>query len=67
MPLKIDICIVMSKKTIGEFVENRDIYLKIMELGVDYAQGFGVGKITPLADLDSMHQNDTQVRLRLVK
>lgn len=35
---------VMGKKTIAEFVENRMILDKIKELGIDYAQGFEVGR-----------------------
>ncbi|NJM97052.1 MAG: EAL domain-containing protein [Phormidesmis sp. RL_2_1] len=35
-------------QTIAEFVENNDIFLKLKTLGVDYAQGFGVGMPSPL-------------------
>ncbi len=35
---------VMGKKTIAEFVENKMILNKIKELGIDYAQGFEVGR-----------------------
>ena len=62
---------VMGKKTIAEFVENQEIFEKVKELGVDYAQGYGVGAIQPLLELTSTtkqpHQNDTQARLRVVK
>jgi EAL domain-containing protein (putative c-di-GMP-specific phosphodiesterase class I) len=34
---------VMGKKTIAEFVEDQRIFDKLRELGVDYAQGFGIG------------------------
>jgi EAL domain-containing protein (putative c-di-GMP-specific phosphodiesterase class I) len=34
----------MGKKTIAEFVENKEILACLKELGVDYAQGFHVGK-----------------------
>jgi diguanylate cyclase (GGDEF)-like protein/PAS domain S-box-containing protein len=40
---------VMGKKTIAEFVENRNILEKLGELGVDYAQGYGVGRPQPIA------------------
>ncbi|RKZ72050.1 MAG: hypothetical protein DRQ48_01550 [Gammaproteobacteria bacterium] len=35
---------VMGKKTIAEFVENEEILQCLKKLGVDYAQGFHVGK-----------------------
>ncbi len=42
-----DIGHVMGKKTIAEFVENKEILEALREIGVDYAQGFGVSKPTP--------------------
>lgn len=39
---------VMNKKTIAEFVENRRIFHLLDELGIDYAQGSGIGKPVPL-------------------
>ncbi len=38
---------VMGMKTIGEFVENDEILEKLKEIGVDYAQGYGIGKPVP--------------------
>jgi EAL domain-containing protein (putative c-di-GMP-specific phosphodiesterase class I) len=35
---------VMGMKTVAEFVENDDIKQRLKELGVNYAQGYGVGK-----------------------
>jgi diguanylate cyclase (GGDEF)-like protein/PAS domain S-box-containing protein len=35
---------VMGKKTIAEFVENKEILGRLKELGVDYAQGYHMGK-----------------------
>ena len=34
----------LGKQTIAEFVENEEILARIRELGVDYAQGFGIEK-----------------------
>ncbi|SFC99124.1 sensor domain-containing protein [Pseudoalteromonas denitrificans] len=34
----------MNLKTIAEFVENKEIYLKLKEIGVDYAQGYFIDK-----------------------
>jgi EAL domain-containing protein (putative c-di-GMP-specific phosphodiesterase class I) len=42
---------VMDKKTIAEFVENEQIYNLLNVLGVDYAQGYGIGKPVPLDEL----------------
>ncbi len=42
---------IMGKKTIAEFVENEKIFSMLKELGVDYAQGHGIGKAVPLEDL----------------
>ncbi len=35
---------IMGKQTIAEFVENKDIFEKLREIGVDYAQGYAVDK-----------------------
>jgi diguanylate cyclase (GGDEF)-like protein/PAS domain S-box-containing protein len=42
---------IMGKKTIAEFVENEQIFNLLRELGVDYAQGYGIGKPVPLDEL----------------
>lgn len=42
---------VMGKKTIAEFVENDEVLACLNEIGVDYAQGYGVGKPVPLNEL----------------
>ncbi len=42
---------VMGKKTIAEFVENQKILNLLNELGVDYAQGYGIAKPVPLEKL----------------
>ena len=46
-----DIGHVMGKKVIAESVENEAVLEKLREIGVDYAQGFGVGEPRPLAEL----------------
>jgi len=35
-----EIAHLMGKKTIGEFVENKEIFTKLKEIGVDYGQGY---------------------------
>ncbi len=41
---------ITGKKTIAEFVENDVILEALKEIGVDYAQGYGVAPPRPLAD-----------------
>ena len=38
-------------RTIAEFVENDDTLAKLREIGVDYAQGFGIGRPGPLTQV----------------
>jgi len=42
---------VMGKMTIAEFVENDEILSVLRDIGVDYVQGFGIGKPRPLTSL----------------
>ncbi len=42
---------VMGKQTIAEFVENDDILEKLREIGVDYAQGYGIGRPRPIEEI----------------
>ena len=42
---------VMGKKTIAEFVENAAILEKLRKIGVDYAQGYGIGRPRPIDEL----------------
>lgn len=39
---------VLGKKTIAEFVENEQILEVLKEIGVDYAQGYAIGKSKPV-------------------
>ena len=39
-----DIGHVMGMQTIAEFVEDDAILSKLMDIGVDYAQGYGIAK-----------------------
>jgi len=41
----------MGKKTIAEFVENDEILAQLREIGVDYAQGYGIHRPAPLSEL----------------
>ncbi|MFT5503309.1 MAG: diguanylate cyclase (GGDEF)-like protein/PAS domain S-box-containing protein [Gammaproteobacteria bacterium] len=42
---------VMGMKTIAEFVETEEIKNKLIEIGVDCAQGYGIGKPEPFTQL----------------
>jgi diguanylate cyclase (GGDEF)-like protein/PAS domain S-box-containing protein len=46
-----DIGHVMGKKTIAEFVENKAVLEKLQAIGVDYGQGFGIGRPRPINDM----------------
>ena len=39
---------VLNKKTIAEFVENDAVLARLRQLGVDYAQGYGISRPQPL-------------------
>jgi EAL domain-containing protein (putative c-di-GMP-specific phosphodiesterase class I) len=41
----------IGMRTIAEFVESGDTLAKLREIGVDYAQGFGIGKPGPIAEV----------------
>ncbi|MGB5454005.1 MAG: EAL domain-containing protein [Sedimenticolaceae bacterium] len=46
-----DIGHVMGMATIAEFVENDDILDALAAMGVDYVQGYGIGRPVPIDDL----------------
>jgi hypothetical protein len=37
--------------TVAEYVETREIGARVALLGVDYGQGFAIGRPTPLAEI----------------
>ena len=39
----------MGMKTIAEFVENDALHKKLIDMGVDYSQGYGIAKPVPLS------------------
>ena len=41
---------VMGIKTVAEYVENEQILAAIKEIGVDYAQGYGIGYPRPMSE-----------------
>ena len=49
-------------QTIAEYVENDDILARIKEIGIDFAQGYGIGKPAPLEEsLIELMTRDDQV------
>jgi EAL domain-containing protein (putative c-di-GMP-specific phosphodiesterase class I) len=42
---------VMCMETIAEYVETDNLRVKMTDLGVDYGQGFAMGKSQPLEEL----------------
>jgi len=47
-----DIGHTMGKQTIAEFVEDELILERLREIGVDYAQGYGIGRPGPIDQMD---------------
>ena len=48
-------------KTIAEFVENDEIKGMLREIGVNYAQGYGIGKPQPFDKLLKRSTNVTDI------
>lgn len=42
---------VVGTKTVAEFVENDEILARLRDIGIDYAQGYGIGRPGPLSEL----------------
>ena len=51
---------VLGKQTIAEFVENDAIREKLREIGVDYAQGYGIGRPQPIEEMVNMQTADSE-------
>ena len=43
----------MGKKTVAEFVENRQVMEILSEIGVDYAQGYAIGRPKTIVELET--------------
>jgi len=54
---------VMGMQTIAEFVENDEIKDMLREIGVNYAQGYGIGKPQPFDKLLGRSSNLTNINL----
>jgi EAL domain-containing protein (putative c-di-GMP-specific phosphodiesterase class I) len=47
----------LGRKTVAEFVENKEILQFLRENGVDYAQGYYVGRPMPVENLSIAKEN----------
>ncbi len=56
-----DIAHSLGLKTIAEFVENKEILSLLGEIGVDYAQGYHLGKPAPVSELVKMFEANQSV------
>ncbi len=57
-----DIAKTSGKRTVAEFVENKDIISKLEEIGVDYAQGYYFNAPTPLIENNSDSENILEMK-----
>jgi len=55
---------VMGLKTIAEFVENEDIMKALRRLGVDFAQGYHIGRPVSLHDVCYGEGSEVDLRVR---
>ncbi len=64
----IDVAKGLGRKTIAEFVENKDILTLLRQYGVDYAQGYHIGRpearILPSADWEPVEE---EARLTIIE
>jgi diguanylate cyclase (GGDEF)-like protein len=58
---------VMGLKTIAEFVENNDVLERLRAIGVDYAQGYGIAKPTPMAVTAIAPQSQQPLRSNVIR
>ena len=56
----------LGMKTIAEYVENSEVLALLKKIGVDYAQGYGVGKPVPIEDLIAVDKRSGQDNLKAI-
>ena len=57
-----DISSAMNKKSIAEFVENEEVLDVLKDIGIDYAQGYGLGMPLPFADIIKIDSINRKVK-----
>ena len=56
-----DVCRVMGIETVAEFVENQDIIDRLESIGINYAQGYAIGRPKSLDSYLTYEQADTRL------
>lgn len=56
-----DVCRVMGIETVAEFVENQDIIDRLESIGINYAQGYAIGRPQSLDSYQAYEQSDTRL------
>ena len=51
-----DICGSLNKRSVAEYVENKEIFLALKEIGVDYGQGYFISRPVPIEKINSQLQ-----------
>jgi EAL domain-containing protein (putative c-di-GMP-specific phosphodiesterase class I) len=62
-----DIGHVMGMKTIAEFVENSEIKGMLSEIGVDYAQGYGIGRPRPFEEILGLSKDEVRSIIKTMR
>jgi len=62
-----DIGHVMGMKTIAEFVENDAIKQRLQDIGVDFVQGYGIGKPVPINDILQLKSGEHASNLAMIQ
>ena len=60
-----DVGHVMGKKIIAEFVENKQILSKLEQIGVDYAQGYGIARPASISSLAEEFERQSTKRFKI--
>ncbi|GAA5215446.1 cyclic di-GMP phosphodiesterase PdeB [Corallincola platygyrae] len=45
-----EVCAVHGMQTVAEYVESDEVYERVSQIGIDYAQGFSIGRPKPLSE-----------------
>jgi len=60
-----DVCVVMGIETVAEFVENQDIIDRLEDIGINYAQGYAIGRPKPLETyIELRHSRGQQLQAK---
>jgi EAL domain-containing protein (putative c-di-GMP-specific phosphodiesterase class I) len=57
---------VMGMQTIAEFVEDKESFDFLREIGIDYAQGYWIGKPKPISEVFNLEGSANPCSLRVV-